>query len=273
LIAAVIVVEPRVTEFAWPVGPMTATPMFEEDHSTWVDTLSDELSLKWAAAVNTWPAPKEISALFGEIEMDVRVAAVVLTVDVLTTPANTAVILAGPGVIPATEPLEPGMLLIVATDGGVHVHVTVLVRFCVFPSRNFPIAVSGRLNPAGTSVSDGLMVIDTSGEDSTTKAAEPLTLLRVAAMVVLPAAKPTAWPIGFTVATPVSDELQVATLVMFWTDVSEYVPAAEKPCMLPGMIRALEGEMAIILSLAELTVKEVEPTLPPNSALISETPW
>jgi len=218
---AVIVVEPFATEFAWPVGPITATPMFEEDHSTWVFKLSDELSLKWAVAVNARPAPRGISALFGEIVMEVRVAAVVLTVEVSTTPANTAVIIADPGVIPVTEPREPGTLLMIATDDGEHVQVTVLVRFCVFPSRNFPMAVSGRLKPSGTSVSDGLMVMDSSGEDSTTKAAEPLTLLRVAAMVVLPAARPTAWPIPFTVATPVSDEFQVATLVMFWTDVSE----------------------------------------------------
>ena len=152
-----------------------------------------------------------IPGLLGVTTIEVSVALVVFTIDVPTMPPKTAVTVAAPGATPVTIPWKLGTLLAVAIDDGAHVQVTLLERFCVVPSANLPVATSGIVMPSGTFAGEGVMAIDCSGEDWTITFAVPGTLLNVAVMVELPADAAVTSPIASTVATVVSDDVQVAT--------------------------------------------------------------
>ena len=91
-------------------------------------------------------------------------------------------------------------------------------------------------------------------------------------MVELPPDCPVASPIGSTVATVGSDELQVTTFDSGCVVRSENVPVAENPRTLPGAICAVEGFTLIDVSVAELTVREVLPVMPPKAAMIVAGP-
>jgi len=102
--AAVMVVEPVAAELARPNELITATLTWEDDHVTWLVKLRDVPSLKWPVAANCSLVPRAISGLLGEIVMELRVTLVVLTVELPTMPANTAVSVARPRAMPVTDP-------------------------------------------------------------------------------------------------------------------------------------------------------------------------
>lgn len=130
-----------------------------------------------------------------------------------------------PGPVPVTTPL----LLTVATPVEDELQLTEAVRFCVLSSEKIPVAVRSRLVVLAMDGFTGVMVSDikvTATLSVAVPVTGPSTLLNVAEMVELPWLWARASPLELTVATPVSDELQVTRLVRSWVLPSLNVPAA-----------------------------------------------
>ena len=88
-------------------------------------------------AVNCCVVPGGIEAPAGVTVIDVSVGPDAITVSIAegdVIEPDDAVMLAVPGAIPLANPLLPEMLLIVATDGVLELHVTKLVMFWLVPS-------------------------------------------------------------------------------------------------------------------------------------------
>ena len=173
-----MVVDPMATGLAIPLKLITATLTSDEDHVTCRVRLRDEPSLKLPVAVKGSVAVTPIPGLLGVTTIEVSVALVVFMVNVPTTPPKIAVTVAAPGATPVTMPWKLTTSLTVAIDKGVHVQVTLLERFWVVPSANLPVATSGTVIPTGTLTGAGVMAIDCSGEDCTTRLAVPFTPLK-----------------------------------------------------------------------------------------------
>ena len=114
--------------------------------------------------------PAKMVRLAGVTAMETIVALVTVNVaaGVLTMLAKTAVIEVCPGATPVATPCWP----IVATDGSLEAHVTLVVKLSVVASANVPIAWNCNDTPSGTGADDGVMAMDTNGEPVTTTAAE-----------------------------------------------------------------------------------------------------
>ncbi len=69
--------------------------------------------------------------LVGVTEMDTSVAPVMVKVVEPNIPPDAAVMVVEPVPTDVDRPLEPAVLLIVATDADVELHVTDPVKFCV----------------------------------------------------------------------------------------------------------------------------------------------
>ncbi len=69
--------------------------------------------------------------LVGVTEMDTSVAPVMVKAVVPKIPPDAAVMVVDPVPTAVARPLEPAVLLIVATDAEVELHVTDSVKFCV----------------------------------------------------------------------------------------------------------------------------------------------
>ena len=84
-------------------------------------------------------------------------------------------------------PWLPNALLMVAIEVGLAVHTTKLVRFCVFPSANVPVATNAVSICCGRLTLEGVTAIEINGLPSTTRVALLLvTPSRVAVIVELP---------------------------------------------------------------------------------------
>lgn len=84
-------------------------------------------------------------------------------------------------------PWLPSALLMVAIEVGLAVHTVKLVRFCVFPSANVPVATNAVSICWGRLMLEGVTAIDVNGLPSTTRVALLLvTPPRVAVIVELP---------------------------------------------------------------------------------------
>jgi hypothetical protein len=129
---------------------------------------------------------------------------------------ETALMVALPIPVPVANPL----LSMVATPGAEEVQPTELVRSCVLPSENVPVAVNCWFVPSGMEAPDGATAIDTNTGAVTVSAAEALIAPRLAAMLVVPCARLVASPALFIVATEEIEELQLTTTV--------------RSCMLPS---------------------------------------
>jgi len=67
-------------------------------------------------------------------------------------------------------------------------------------------------------------------------------------------------------------ELQVAVLVKFCVELSEKVPVAVNCSVLPFAIEGFAGVTAMDTSVAAVTVRVVDPVMPPETALIVLVP-
>lgn len=155
--------------------------------------------------------PFAIEVLAAEIVIDCSVAAVTVSAKVFeVTPLWVAVMLTEPMPAPVANPAA----LIVATAVLDEFHVAELVRFCVVPSVNVPVAVNWSVVPFAMELLGALMLIDCSVAAVTVKAKVlEVTPLCVAVMFVAPAPVPVTRPLALIVATAVLDEFQVAELV------------------------------------------------------------
>jgi hypothetical protein len=143
---AVTVVEPVATEVASPLEPaallIVAAPVLDELQVTAVVRFCVVLSEYFPVAANCCLVPLAMLGLAGMIVMETRVAGVaVSTADPDTLP-DVAFIVIEPAATEVASPLEPAVLLIVATLVLDELHDTAVVRFCVELSEYVPVAVN-----------------------------------------------------------------------------------------------------------------------------------
>ena len=216
---ALIVAVPPFTGVTSPLEPdallMVAMDLFADFQVTWVVRSWLEPSEKLPVAVYCTGAPTAIVAVPGVIVMDMRVAAVTVSVVVFVTDPSAAVIVVEPTVIAVASPLEPAVLLIVATALFDEVHTTDAVMSWVVPSLNVPVAVNCSVVPIAIWAATGDMLIDVSVAGVTVRVDNPNTPSNHAVMIVVPDATGMANPLEpaalLIVATPVFDEVQVTS--------------------------------------------------------------
>jgi hypothetical protein len=118
----------------------------------------------------------------------------------------------------------------------------------------------------------GVTAIDCSIAAVTVRVVEPLIAPDVALIVEVPTPAPVARPAALIVAVEVVPEDHVTVLVRFWVVPSLNVPVAVNCCVAPLAIEGFAGVTAIDCSVAAVTVRTVEPLIPPDVALIVEVP-
>jgi hypothetical protein len=153
--------------------------------------------------------PSAIEPFAGVTAIDTRLGAVTVSVAEPLIAPEAAVMVAVP--LP-TEVAIP-LVFTVATDVAVELQVPDVVRFCLLPSVNVPVAVNCWVRPSGIEAEDGVTAIVTSTGLVTAKEAEPVTVPDVAVIVVLPCALLVARPVELIVATDPLDELHAAVVV------------------------------------------------------------
>src|SRR2546426_24986 len=132
-------VVPAATDVARPFDPLAllivATPVFCGLQVPWVVRSCGVLSLKCPVAVNCCFVPSAILGLLGVMAIEVRVAAVTVSVVFPETDPKVAVIVMGPpAATDVAKPCEPPALLIVATAVLDELQATWVVRSCVVKS-------------------------------------------------------------------------------------------------------------------------------------------
>ena len=108
----------------------------------------------------------------------------------------------------------------------------------------------------------------------TVRAAVPLTPLREAVIVAVPAATPVARPAAFTVAVATLELVQVAVDVTFAVELSLYVAVAVNCCVAPAERLGAEGVRAMDVTVAAeaVTVRVAVALMPPTDAVIVLVP-
>jgi hypothetical protein len=155
--------------------------------------------------------------------------------------------------------------LIVAVVVVSDVQVAVLLRFCVLPSVNVPVAVNCCAVPFAIDGLAGVTAIDTNIAVLTVSVVVPLTEPELAVMFALPTptllATPGVGPPVLIVLTPGVSELHSTVSVMFCVLPSVYVPVAVNCSVVPSGITGTAGVTAIDTSAAGLTVTVVDPLI------------
>jgi len=118
----------------------------------------------------------------------------------------------------------------------------------------------------------GVTAMETNTGDVTVRVVVPLMLPEAAWMVVLPVATPAAKPAPLIVATAVFVELQVTELVRFCVLPSLYVPVAVNCWLIPLATDGVTGVTAIEANTGGVTVRVVDPLMPPDVATITLLP-
>src|SRR5437879_4463427 len=146
---------------------------------------------------------------------------------------SVAVISVVPTATPVASPVEP---TIVANDGLDEAQVTLLVILFVELSLYVPVAANCMVFPTTTLGDAGVTAIDfrVTAVAVTVSESFGLTILPcVAVICVVPAATPVASPVRAPiVAKAVLEEFQVTLVVMFFLELSLYVPVAVNCCVL-----------------------------------------
>src|SRR5438309_4977332 len=132
-------VVPAATDVARPLDPLAllivATPGLDELQVAWVVKSCVVLSLKVPFAVNCWVSPSARPGLAGVTAIEVRVAAVTVSVVFPETPPKVAVIVMGPAAATdVAKPFELVALLMVAKPVLDELQATWVVRSCVVKS-------------------------------------------------------------------------------------------------------------------------------------------
>jgi hypothetical protein len=134
---AVIVEFPTPAPVARPAALIVAVVVVPEDQVTLDVRFCVVPSLKVPVAVNCCVAPLAIDGFAGVTAIDCSVAVTVRVVEPLIAP-DVALIVEVPTPAPVARPAALIVAVVVVPDD----HVTVLVRFCVVPSLNVPVAVN-----------------------------------------------------------------------------------------------------------------------------------
>jgi hypothetical protein len=164
----------------------------------------------------------------------------------------------------------------VANDGFDEAHVTLVVMFFVELSLYVPVAVNCCVEPVVIEGDAGVTAIDLSVTPTavTVSASLGLTMLPCVAVIsVVPAATPVANPVvAPMVANAVLDDFHVTLVVMFFVELSLYVPVAVNCCVEPAVIEGDAGVTAMDCSVVEeLTVRVAAPLVILPAALLTTT--
>jgi hypothetical protein len=227
-------------------------------------------------AVNCWVVPLTILGLVGVSTIEARVAEVTVRVVDPDMLPDVAVIVVEPVSTEVVKPLEPDVLLMVATNSADEYHVTDVVISCVVLSENIPVAANHCVVPFPILGLVGVTARETRVAEVTVSVVEPEIPSDVAVIVVKPAATPVAVPldpeISLIVATAAFDDIQFVDAVRSCVVLSENVPVAVN-CRVVSMARlGLDGVTAIEISVAGVTVTCAVPDIFPHCAVISASP-
>ncbi|HXO06277.1 MAG TPA: hypothetical protein VN884_11680 [Candidatus Sulfotelmatobacter sp.] len=265
---ALIALVPAATPVASPPAVIVATVVVEELHVAVLVKFCVELSENVPVAVNCSVALFAMEGFAGVTAIDTSVGAVTVSVvEPLMAPEVALIVL-----VPAATPVANPPAVIVATAVVDELHVAVLVKFCVELSEKVPVAVNCSVALFAMEGFAGVTAIDTSVGAVTVSVVEPLMAPEVALIVLVPVATPVANPPVVIVATVVVEELHVAVLVKFCVELSEKVPVAVNCSVAPFAMEEFAGVTVIDTSVAEVTVRIVEPLMAPEAALIVLVP-
>ncbi len=156
--------------------------------------------------------------------------------------------------VPAATPVARPAAVMVATPVLEEAHVTCPVMFFVLPSEYVPVALNCCVAPVKIVGSAGVTAIDVSVAVCTVRTVLPVIPLKVAEIVLVPAATPVARPAAVMVETPVFEEVHVTWPVMFCVVLSVKVPVAVNCCVVPAGIAGLAGVTVIEARVAAATV-------------------
>jgi hypothetical protein len=249
---------------------IVAAVVFEESHVTEEVRSCVLASVNVPVAVNWVVFPAGVEGFAGVTVIEARPTSKV--VDPAIEP-DVAVTMVVPGPAPLAKPWLPAELLMVAVAALDELHVTNVVRFCVLPSVNVPVAVNCCFVPTGTEGLAGVTVIETSAGGATVRTAEPVTEPEVALIVAVPFEALLAKPWLLMVATAMREELHVAVVVRSSVLPSVSVPVAVNCCFVPSAIEGLAGVTAILKRVGGVTVKVLDPLTEADTAAIVVTPW
>ena len=125
--------------------------------------------------------------------------------------------------------------------------MTELVKFCVELSEKVPVAVNCTFEPFAIEGFAGVTAIDTSVAELTVSKVDPLTLPKVAWIMLDPEAFAVATPTRVIVAAFVFWELQVTELVRFFVELSLKFPVAANDSVVPAATVGFAGVTEIEL--------------------------
>jgi hypothetical protein len=247
-----------------PPAAIVATLVVCELHVAVLVKFCVELSENVPVAENCSVPPVAIDGFAGVTAIDTSVGAVTVRVVVpLIAPEAALIVL-----IPVPAPVANPPAVIVATLVVCELQLAVLVKFCVELSEKVPVAVNCFVVPFVIEGFAGVTAIDTSVAEVTVRTVDPVTAPEAACILLIPAATPVANPPTVIVATLVVCELQLAVLVKFCVELSEKVPVAVNCFVVPFVIEGFAGVTAIDTSVAEVTVRTVDPVTAPEAACI-----
>jgi len=194
----------------------------------------------------------------GATVMDSSSAGVIVKVALFEViPMRLAVIVVVPAATDVATPLEPDVLLMVATSVSEDFQVTNDVKSCAVLSVNVPVAVNGWVFPRAMLGFTGDTAIDTSTAGVTVSVADDDgTESNIAVMVVEPTSTAVASPVLLIVAVVILDELQIADVVKSCVLPQPNIPLAVNCCSVPLAILALPGATAIDDTWDEVSVVE-----------------
>jgi len=174
--------------------------------------------------------------------------------------------------VPAATPVARPPALIVAAAAVPEDHTTLAVRFCVVPFVYVPVAVNCNVVPDTIEGFAGVIAIETSAAAVTVKFVDPEIAPEVAFIKEVPTATPVARPPALIVEVAGTAELHVTLAVKFCVVLLLNVPVAVNCCVRPAAIEGFAGVTAMDTSVADVTVKVVEPEIAPDVAFIKEVP-
>jgi hypothetical protein len=201
---AVIVVLPVERLVTRPRLVMVATAGVDELHRTDRVMSCVELSSNVPMALNCLVASSGIAEFSGAIPRDTSFALLTVTGVLADTVPDTTLTVELPGPTASPSPLASSVRTPVELDD----HNADLST-CVLPSSKLPVAVNCCCVPGAMVRFAGVSVMDCRCAATTVITEESVKVPTVAVMVVAPAASVVARPFASTVATLVSDEVQV----------------------------------------------------------------
>jgi hypothetical protein len=227
-------------------------------------------------AVNCWEFPRAILGLVGVTAIETRNAGVTVRAVEPKMPPEVAVIVAVPTATGVALPLETAALLMAATEEADELQVTDAVISCVVLSEKVPVAVNCWVVPRAMLGMVGVTAMETRIAGVTVRVVEPEMPPDVAVTVDVPTATVVALPLVaaalLMVATDVTDELQVTKVVRSCVVLSEKVPVAVNCWVVPRAMFGLVGVTLMERRNAGVTVRVVEPEMPPEVAVIVAVP-